>query len=89
MEHNITILVISLSIGIIGLFCGLGALILSVLNHIELKALKNSTHSIQYVPAVMPEEESRAQTDEQLHVKFTKAGVTSDPFDSQPDEVIL
>lgn len=80
--------VLTLSLGIIGLITGVASIILSVKTLIELKALKNSTHSIQYVP-ITEQSDPQSVTDEKITKRFVKAGIINEPFDSQPDEVIL
>lgn len=79
-------LIIALVLSITGLIMGILGLCLGIYSVIELKALKNSTHSIQYVPAPMPNE---LKTDEKLSQDFKKAGVMAEPFDEYPTDVIL
>lgn len=74
--------VVALTLGLLGVILGMGALILAVMLYVEVKALQKSTHTVQYMPA-------EALNDEQLTKKFVKNGVINEPFDSQPDEVIL
>lgn len=78
--------ILAISFGIVGVVVGAGALILSILAFIELKALKNSTHNIQFVPVT---EEAAAKSDEELSKQFKKSGIMTEPFDEIPDEVIL
>ncbi len=81
---GIFIQVLTLSVAIVGLIAGTASLVLSLMSWAEIKALKNSTHSIQYVSA-----SQEAPSDEKITKNFVKAGIINEPFDSQPDEVIL
>lgn len=75
-------LIIAIVFGLLGSILGLGALVMAILLYIEVKALQKSTHTVQYVPA-------DKINDETLTKHFVKSGVINEPFDSQPDEVIL
>lgn len=76
-------LTLSLVLAIAGLLFGVFGSVLAALAWIEVKALKNSTHSIQYVPVSTP------KSDEEVSKDFKKTGAMAEPFDEYPDEVIL
>lgn len=87
-----SLLILTTSLSIVGFLFGLGGLGFGLYVFSELKALRNSTHSIQYVPLSQEEtlDANKPITDEQIANHDLKKGKSiGDPFDMQSNEVIL
>lgn len=82
--------VAALAIGIAALIVAAVGLFLGAMAYIDVKALKNSTHQIQYVP-IKPEDldPMTGKTDKELSKELREVGAMSEPFDDEDNLTLL